>query len=112
MERILSDLGKYFLTIPDKRYCFDHFVLISRVGSFFEAHTLKSKTHSLHNAVAAATLSGHNIRLVNWLDAHEKQPNVDKASATYEADVEQYHFANRAYINVLSWRSSPASFIK
>ena len=98
MDKILSDLGKYFLTIPDKRYCFDHFVLISRVGSFFEAHTLKSKTHSLHNAVAAATLSGHNNRLLDWLGAREEQPNVDKDPTAYEAAVEQYNFANGAYI--------------
>jgi SAM-dependent methyltransferase len=112
VANILSATGKYFLIIPDKRYCFDHFIQPSSVEDVIDAHNLKLKTHSRYNVIAAETLSSHNNRLLHWLGEHGKHPNIDEESRAYKSAIDQYNFANGAYIDVHAWRFSPTSFYK
>jgi SAM-dependent methyltransferase len=38
VERLLVPGGRYFVIVPDKRYCFDHFREVSTIADAIEAH--------------------------------------------------------------------------
>jgi hypothetical protein len=44
---LLKENGRYLLIIPDKRYCFDHFIGETRMSDVLDAHYLNQKRHPI-----------------------------------------------------------------
>ena len=51
IEYILSPGGKYFHIIPDKRFCYDHFLPASSIADVVGAHLEKRLVHSAKSIV-------------------------------------------------------------
>lgn len=48
---ILDARGRYFLVIPDKRYCFDHYIPQTTIADVLAAYALKAKKHSVRTVM-------------------------------------------------------------
>ena len=44
VARLLAPGGKYAMLIPDKRYCFDHFIALSTIAQVLQAYVEKRRT--------------------------------------------------------------------
>ena len=108
--RILLEGGYYFLALPDKRFCFDHFIPESSAADIIEAHEEKRTVHTLSNIVKHVALTTHNDAPRHW--------DADHAPADFEKDfpkriegaLKTFRNSNGRYIDVHAWRFTPATF--
>ena len=70
VSEILVPDGKYFLIIPDKRYCFDHFIAESTIADVLDAHFEKRRVHSAKSVIEHRALTTHNDPVAHHLGNH------------------------------------------
>lgn len=70
IERMLDDGGSYYLIIPDKRFCFDHFLSTSHLGEVCEAYLEKRRHHTAGSIMSHRLLLAHNHALLHWVGHH------------------------------------------
>jgi predicted SAM-dependent methyltransferase len=106
-SNLLSDGGKYYLIIPDKRYCFDHYQQTSTIADVIIAHREKRKKHSLKNVLEHRAFLTHNVSVDHWYGKHGEltdiATNIKNAIEEYEA---------KDYIDVHSFFFTPTSFVE
>jgi hypothetical protein len=66
VEGLLIDEGVYFIVVPDKRFCFDHFLPESSIADVIDAYYAARSTHSLSSVVEHRALTTHNEPLRHW----------------------------------------------
>ena len=108
--RVLQDGGNYFLVLPDKRYCFDHFIPETTIADIIEAHEEKRTVHTLANVVKHVAETTHNDTPRHWAGDHADPGfevsirwRINRALKTFRAH-------DGSYIDVHAWRFSPATF--
>lgn len=106
---VLNPGGQYYLIIPDKRYCFDHFLPCSTLEEITEAHQERRKTHSFNSIYEHYALTTHNDSRQHWLGNHG---DPDTAQHDRRSDEAKRVFAeaNGEYIDVHAWKFTPTSF--
>jgi SAM-dependent methyltransferase len=107
IERLLRPGGHYYLIVPDKRFCFDHFLPESTVNDISAA---KGRVHHSEAAIEEhATGTTHNINILHWLGYHGRA-GVDDPTAKARRD--EYLERARAgeYVDVHAWQFTPTSF--
>jgi SAM-dependent methyltransferase len=108
VERLLNPGGVYFLIIPDKNYCFDHFIPESTLAGVIDAHVHCQSTHSLRSIIEHRALITHNDPLEHWKGNHGEF--MCDIADRVERAVSEYRAAGGAYIDVHAWYFSPSSF--
>ena len=108
VERILNPGGGYFLIIPDKRYCFDHFIAESSIADVLQAHQERRTVHTLKSVIEHRALTTHNVAQRHWQGDHGK-PDRNRAART-EAAIREYQDAAGGYIDVHAWCFRPQTF--
>lgn len=109
VETLLKPAGRYFLVIPDKRYCFDHFLAESTIASIIDAHVERRKTHRLASVIEHLALRTHNDPVRHWSGDHVEcgqlplPDRVKSAMSVFEA-------AKGGYVDVHAWQFTPESF--
>lgn len=106
VRRLLRPGGSYYLIVPDKRFCFDHFLPESTVD---EVRAAQGRT--LHSEEAVAKhLRGttHNIPALHWLGLHGR-PSTDTSAKDRNADALRRARAGE-YVDVHAWQFTPSSF--
>lgn len=106
--RALTDDGLYFLVIPDKRFCFDHFRAESSVGEILEAHIEGRQRHPLRHVVDQIAGSAHNDPHRHWAGDHG-EPEGLNASNLFAA-LHHFEEAKGGYLDVHGWRLTPFTF--
>jgi SAM-dependent methyltransferase len=107
VSSILNDGGKYYLLIPDKRYCFDHFNHESTIADILQASIDKKIKHTLKAVIEHRALTTHNKGSRHWRGNHGKQnDNIDNIKKA----IEEYNTGE--YIDVHGWYFTPNSFEK
>lgn len=107
IERILEPDGRYFLLIPDKRYCFDHFLPESSIADVITAHIERRQVHSVCSVIEHWALTAHNDPLRHWAGDHGTPPlRLDQIRHAIEA----YSASPSNYIDVHAWQFTPCSF--
>ena len=104
---LLTDEGLYFCFIPDKRYCFDHFIAESSIADVCEAHSSGRIVHTLGSVMEHRALTTHNDPLRHWNGDHgriSKDPNRVKAA------IDEFGAAQGRYLDVHGWQFTPSSF--
>lgn len=105
--RLLRPGGRYFLLIPDHRYCFDHFMRPSTIADVLDAHYAQRRIHSLRSQVEHHALTTHNDASRHWRGDHGKTEKVGEralqALVAFRADSD-------AYVDVHAWYFTPTSF--
>ena len=108
ISMLLKQFGQYALVIPDKRYCFDHFISETTVAQLLQADLENRSTHSLSSVIEHAALTTHNDPARHWAGDHGDPVVVlDKVKKA----TQEYQDADGDYIDVHSCYFSPDSFV-
>jgi hypothetical protein len=110
VSELLCDGGQYFLVIPDKRYCFDHFLKESTIADVIGAHIDKRTIHTLTSVIEHRALTTHNDTIRHWNGDHE---NVDRCASIANrtsAAMAEFNAADGSYVDVHAWQFTPDSF--
>jgi SAM-dependent methyltransferase len=108
IEHILKPGGGYFLIIPDKRYCFDHFIAESSIADILASHRDRRKGHTLKSVIEHRALTTHNDALRHWQGDHGNRER--RRSERVKAALEEYDRADGASIDVHAWCFTPSTF--
>lgn len=110
IEKLLSNNGKYFLIIPDKRYCFDHFNTETTIADVLQAYHEKRVQHTLSSVLEHRALIAHNDPIRHWSNDHGVKPSAKEISITIQNATDEYYQAGGNYIDVHAWQFTPENF--
>lgn len=110
VERLLQPGGYYFLWIPDKRYCLDHFQAESTIAEVIEAAAEERAFHTLGTLIAQEVLRGHNDPRRHWLGDHGTLPENPAAIVRAARALYDESRARGEYVDRHAWRFTPDSF--
>jgi len=105
VSNLLKDTGKYFLIIPDKRYCFDHFNNESTIAGIINNHVEKREKHSLKSVIEHRAFTTHNNAGRHWAGDHG---TIEGNNQKVKDAITEYNTG--AYIDVHAWYFTPDSF--
>jgi SAM-dependent methyltransferase len=105
VEAVLRPGGVYVLIVPDRRYCFDHFLPDSTVAGVLGAYVERRTRHTLQSVIEHRALTTHNDTLRHWLGDHGT-PRFGRVPLA----LDEYATADGAYIDVHAWYFTPESF--
>lgn len=63
---LLNPDGRYYVIIPDKRYCFDNKLSETNIAQIISAHLEERKVHSPQSVIEHRALTTHNDPLRHW----------------------------------------------
>lgn len=109
VRKILSDDGRYFMVIPDKRYCFDRFNNISTIADIIDAHYNDKSNHSLKSVIEHIALITHNDPLQHWDSSVPPKYTIDPKKIRFAID--KWLACKGEYIDVHAWYFTPESFV-
>ena len=99
---LLADGGAYYLLIPDKRFCFDHFLPPTPADKVYTAQGRDRP--SIESVANHLTRRTHNRAMLHWLGFHGR-PSEEPGA------FEEMERARRGeYIDVHQWAFTPSSF--
>lgn len=78
---------KYYLTVPDKRYCFDCYQHSSDFTDMIAAHLEGVTTHSLSSYFRHLVFTTHNNIWGHWNDDHGEDPRRIPVSINYATEL-------------------------
>ena len=105
--KLLLPGGAYFLLVPDKRYCFDHFIPESNLAEVMVAQREQRKGHTLRSVIEHRTLTTHNDSLRHWQGDHGLL--FENFEQRFLAALREFDAAEGEYIDVHAWYFTPAS---
>lgn len=109
IERILQPDGLFCLIVPDKRYCFDHYIAESTIADVIEAHREQRRRHGLASVIEHVALTTHNDSHRHWAGDHGPAFQADRV-ARVEKAIADHDFNPGRYIDVHAWYFTPDSF--
>lgn len=109
VARILDEGGRYYLIIPDKRFCFDHYLPESSIADILVAYREARQVHSLKSVIEHTALVTHNDAARHWHGDHGVQREDDFPDRIGDA-LKNYDDSDGGYIDVHAWQFTPASF--
>jgi SAM-dependent methyltransferase len=109
VEKILRPDGRYFLLVPDKRYCFDHFLPESNIADVMSAYMRRAKVHDVGSVIKHWALTTHNDPLRHWNGDHGR-PNIEHTRESLELAIRECEVNPERYIDVHAWQFTPESF--
>jgi hypothetical protein len=95
------------LFIPDKRYCFDHFIPESTIADILDAQG--RKIHTLRSVIEHRAMVTHNEPARHWMADHGA-PAMAVNAATIKLAHDEFEAARGTYIDVHAWQFTPMSF--
>lgn len=108
-DEILDDQGVLSLVVPDKRYCFDHFRMLSGLGKVIDCHLHKEKIHTAGSAAEYYLNVVAKNGLIAWGAGYGGEYNfvhgLEEAKEAMDK-VEKYS----SPMDVHSWCFVPSSF--
>ncbi len=110
VERRLNGHGKYFVLVPDKRFCFDNRIAPSTIAELLQAHAEKRKVHTLRSVIEHRALVVHSDPARHWAERH-RPADADAVDVFKVREaMDEYAAADGGYIDVHAWYFTPDSF--
>lgn len=109
IERILRPGGRYFLLIPDKRYCFDALLPESKIDAVIQAHKEQRSVHTWSSVREHRALTTHNDTARHWV-GDSADPNAHLLPDRERIAKLEFDNSQGSYIDVHAWQFTPASF--
>ena len=105
---MLKPGGEYRMLVPDKRYCFDHYMGESDLGDVMWAHLEGRTNHTSSNLLKMRAMTTHNSPRQHWRGQH------GPAMKTNWAGVQSYYDQLKTrdmstYDDCHAWRFTPKS---
>jgi SAM-dependent methyltransferase len=105
--RRLRTPGRYFVLVPDKRYCFDRLIAPSTIAEVLDAHEQRRKVHTLRSVIEHRALTTHNQPDRHW---SEPELRLCVNASVVGAAIEEWRAAQGGYLDVHAWYFTPESF--
>lgn len=109
VARILKPGGRYSLAVPDKRYCFDHFIAESTIADVLDAGARKLRFHDIASVIQHIALTTHNDSVRHWNGEHG-EPVYKSAPERIRDALNTSLHSPGVYIDTHAWQFVPASF--
>jgi SAM-dependent methyltransferase len=107
VRRLLRPGGLYFLLVPDKNYCFDHFMALSTIAELLDAHVAGRTRHTLRSEIANKALVTHNDPKRHWSGDHGAGlPSVPAVARV----IEEHLNSDGSYVDCHAWYFEPTTF--
>ena len=115
ISNILRHGGRYFLLIPDHRYCFDHFMTESTITDIIAANLHRRKSHTAESLLESRLLMTHNDPIEHWHGNHGDpmvNPHFPGANRIerLKIAINSYRENNEYVKNEHAWYFTPDSF--
>lgn len=105
---ILTPEGRYYLIIPDKRFCFD--ALLPESGLTAIMASRGATTHKLISVIEHRAFTTHNDTGRHWAGDHIDATHWDSIHPRTKAALQEFESAAGRYIDVHAWQFTPTSF--
>jgi SAM-dependent methyltransferase len=105
--KLLLPGGAYFLLVPDKRYCFDHFIPVSSLAEIMVAQHERRRVHALRSVIEHRALITHNDSVRHWQGDHGVM--FENFEQRFQAALREFGDAKGAHIDVHAWYFTPDS---
>ena len=105
---LLEKDGKFYLIVPDKRYCFDHYISESTLADIISTHYSNGKNHSLDAVLTYKCESAHNDTKQHWNGKHGSLKGEN--GKCYVDALNEFKAKGDEYINIHRWRFTPQHF--
>lgn len=107
---ILEDGGVYFMLVPDKRLCFDHFIKESTLADILDDYyndATKNGNHKLKSVLEHRALTTHNDVHKHW--AHDHGPAFSSLKERIQQGLDEWNSAqkNNGYVDVHNYQFTP-----
>jgi hypothetical protein len=109
VANLLHRNGLYFLLIPDKRYCFDHFIRESTIADVIDAHFSRRIRHTAKSVIEHRALTTHNDPGRHWRGDHGHPFTTEGIQRVRDA-IKEFDSNRDSYIDVHAWQFTPESF--
>lgn len=106
---ILEDDGYYILVVPDKRYCFDHFIKETDISEILSDYCTKKTNHSVKSLIEHRCYTTHNDCARHWNGDHGYQI-IQESKYCLNYTLEEYKQKSSSYIDVHNYKFTPDSF--
>ena len=110
VEQILKDKGSYLLLVPDKRYCFDHFIQEATLIDVIAAYQERRKLHHPTSFMKQCAFATHNDAVRHWKEDHFDPHYYSDMSDRIKSRLSQFDTANKEYVDCHAWQFTPESF--
>lgn len=107
ISSILLPHGRYFLIIPDHRYCFDALLNSSNVSEIVAAREERRSTHTLASVLEHRVQTTHNDPTRHWQGLNGE---VADAVPRLKAAIEEFRSSRGGYLDVHAWQFTPHVF--
>jgi len=116
IANITTDDGKYYLIIPDKRYCFDHYQQESSVAQMVAADLEDRRKHTTENILQTMVYETHNDTGAHWAGKHgpnqwSDTDGLDIVKRMHTA-MEKVGENKSGYFDCHAWYFTPTSFFR
>ena len=106
---LLNDDGLYYMVIPDRRYCFDHFLPPSLMSEVLNAHHLSMNRHTLRTVLTECETT-HNYPNLHWAGNSGVGLYSNHRLECYKTRLNNF-FETDKYIDFHQWRFQPENFV-
>lgn len=110
VSTLLKPGGGYYLVIPDKRYCFDHFSPLTVLTDVIKAHEERRWMHTPQSIEKYRLGTTHNLAMMHWVGVHGAKRDSPTTREVAAQEIEQAR--QGIYIDVHAWMFTPASFLE
>jgi len=105
---LLNQSNKYYVVVPDKRFCFDHFLPPSGMSGIIRAHELSLKTPNRIQVLEHLALTTHNDPIRHWAGDHGSISTG--LQERWNMAIEKFERSKGSYIDVHCWQFQPETF--
>ena len=106
---LLIKNGFYYMALPDKRYCFDHFITHSLLSDVLNSHFIKTKRHSLKTVLSECETT-HNYPNLHWSGDNGEKIFEKNRLNCFKDKIEKF-MESESDIDFHQWRFMPDSFV-
>jgi SAM-dependent methyltransferase len=107
--KILRPGGSYVIVVPDKRYCFDHFLAESTIADLLQADMEKRELHTLKSVIEHGALTTHNEPARHWRGDHG---SISSQIEKVQTAISEFKNSENKYLDVHAWYFTPDSLVE
>lgn len=103
-----NEQSRYWVIIPDKRYCFDALLPVSSLSEIVQASVEKHVKPSIWKVIEHRAMTTHNNSIEHWRG--NSGAHGDDLKERWKAAEVEFNLAKGKYIDVHCWQFTPNSF--
>jgi len=105
---ILNEGGIFAVVVPDKRYCFDAHLPLSKISDIFDAFQEKRTYHTMGSVIEHRAMITHNNAQKHW-DSDDSDGYRRLNASKIDLAIKEFANSGGSYIDVHAWQFEPLS---